>query len=219
MPLSADARPEDRGVVAGQDDPRTYHAFVTLFPDDEACVRYIERLRWPAGFVCSACGNNGGPWRASRERRVCPACHKQVRLGAGTLFDKTRTPLTAWFEAAWHMTTAKNGRSAKTLERTLGTSDRVAWTILQRYRVARVRAQRERLDGNVEVDETLVGGVEPGGKRGRGCQATPEVDPLATRRIAPLAGHRGCGFVVDGARPDEARATFLAQAIALPADG
>jgi transposase-like protein len=82
--------------------------------------------------------------------------------------DKTRTPLTTWFEAAWHVTTAKNGMSAKTLERTLGTSYRVAWTMLQRYRVAMVRADRERLSGEVEVDETLIGGVEKGGKRGRG---------------------------------------------------
>jgi len=58
--------------------------------------------------------------------------------------------------------------SAKTLERTLGTSYRVAWTMLQRYRVAMVRAEREQLSGEVEVDETLVGGIEQGGKRGRG---------------------------------------------------
>jgi transposase-like protein len=82
--------------------------------------------------------------------------------------DKTRTPLTTWFEAAWHLTTAKNGLSAKTLERTLGTSYRAAWVMLQRYRVSMVRSERERLSGTVEVDETLVGGVEQGGKRGRG---------------------------------------------------
>ncbi len=139
-----------------------------MFPDDEACEQYIERLRWPEGFVCSACRKNSGPWRASRGRLVCPACHKHVRVRAGTIFDKTRTPLTTWFEAAWHVTTAKNGMSAKTLERTLGTSYRVAWAMLQRYRVAMVRAEREQLFGNVEVDETLVGGVEHGGKRGRG---------------------------------------------------
>jgi transposase-like protein len=76
--------------------------------------------------------------------------------------------LTTWFEAAWHVTTAKNGLSAKTLARTLGTRYRVAWTILQRFRVAMVRSERGLLLGNVEVDETLVGGVRHGGKRGRG---------------------------------------------------
>jgi transposase-like protein len=87
---------------------------------------------------------------------------------AGTIFDKTRTPLTTWFEAAWHLTTAKNGMSAKTLERTLGTSYRVAWTMLQRFRVAMVDAERKQLSGDVEVDETFVGGVKQGSKRGLG---------------------------------------------------
>jgi transposase-like protein len=83
--------------------------------------------------------------------------------------EKTRTPLTTWFEAAWHLTTAKNGISAKTLERTLGISYRTAWAMLQRYRVAMVRSERDRLSGAIEVDETLIGGVGQGGKRGRGA--------------------------------------------------
>src|SRR3989339_572901 len=68
----------------------------------------------------------------------------------------------------FHVTTAKNGMSAKTLERTFGTKYRVAWTMLQRFRVAMVDAEREPLSGEVEVDESLVGGVQQGGKRGRG---------------------------------------------------
>lgn len=73
-----------------------------------------------------------------------------------------------WFEAAWHVTTAKNGLSAQTLERTLGIHYRVAWTMLQRFRVAMVRSERSQLSGRVEVDECLVGGVKRGGKPGRG---------------------------------------------------
>jgi len=87
---------------------------------------------------------------------------------ADTIFDKTRTPLTTWLEAAWHVTTAKNGLSAKTLERTIGTSYHVAWMMLQRFRVAMVNSERTALTGTVEVDETFVGGEEHGGKRGRG---------------------------------------------------
>ena len=82
--------------------------------------------------------------------------------------EKTRTPLTTWFEAAWHLTTAKNGFSAKTFESTLGVSYRTAWAMLQRYRVSMVRSERGRLVGEVEVDETFIGGVKKGGKRGRG---------------------------------------------------
>jgi transposase-like protein len=154
--------------VAGRDYPSTYRQFVEMFPDDIACAAYLERLRWPDGFVCPACQMSMIPWRQTRGRLVCPGCRHQSSASAGTILDKTRTPLTTWFEAAWHVTTAKNGLSAKTLERTLGVSYRVAWTMLQRYRVAMVRAERGRLSGDVEVDETLVGGVTEGGKRGRG---------------------------------------------------
>lgn len=141
-----------------------------MFPNDAACAGHVEQLRWPEGFQCPACGAVGEPWRQTRGRLVCHACRHQATISAGTIFDKTRTPLTTWFEAAWHLTTAKNGMSAVTLQRTLATSYRVAWTMLHRYRVAMVRSEREPLTGDVEIDETLVGGVQHGGKRGRGAK-------------------------------------------------
>ncbi len=150
------------------DYPNTHRQFVNIFPDDAACANYLARLRWPEGFICPACNAASTPWNESRGRLGCPICQHQTSVSAGTIFDKTRTPLTAWFDAAWHITTAKNGMSAKTLERTLGISYRVAWTMLQRFRVAMVNSERKPLSGNVEVDETLVGGVQKGGKRGRG---------------------------------------------------
>ena len=114
---------------------------------------------------------------------MCLACHKHLRIGAGTIFGKTHTPLTTWFEAAWHVATAKNGMSAKTLERTLGTSYRVAWAMLQRYRVAMVRAERKQLTGNVEIDETFVGGIEHGGKRG--CGTSKNIVVIAIEVVEP----------------------------------
>jgi transposase-like protein len=150
--------------------PNTYREFVRFFPDDDACGRYLAGLRWQAGFFCSACKQLAPQaWRESRGRFACPSCQHQTSVTAGTIFDKTLTPLTTWFEAAWHVTTAKSGLSAKTLERTLGVRYRVAWVMLQRLRVAMVRAERERLSGEVEVDETFLGGPKPGGKRGRGA--------------------------------------------------
>jgi len=156
------------GLEVGRDYPRTDREFVKMFPDEEACTMYVEQLRWPRGFSCPACGTASTPWRQSRSRLVCAACRHQASVTAGTIFDKTRTSLTTWFEAAWHVTTAKNGLSAKTLEQTLGTTYRVAWVMLQRYRVAMVRTERECLSGKVEIDEAYVGGVEHGGRRGRG---------------------------------------------------
>lgn len=158
----------DQALEGGHDYPNTYREFVGMFPDVRACAAYLDRVRWPEGFICPSCGVASTPWNQSRSRLVCPTCRQQTTVTAGTLFDKTRTPLTTWFEAAWHVTTAKNGMSAKTLERTLGVRYRVAWTMLQRFRVAMVSAERKPLSGEVEVDETLVGTAQQGGKRGRG---------------------------------------------------
>jgi transposase-like protein len=94
-----------------------------------------------------------------------------VSVTAGTIFDGTRTPLTVWFQAAWQLTSQKNGISALGLQRVLGLgSYQTAWAMLHRYRRAMVRPGRERLVGVVEVDETLVGGLTPG-RKGRAAGA------------------------------------------------
>lgn len=150
------------------DIPTTYREFVEMFPNDTACAVFLAKLRWPKGFTCPACKQASIPWDASRGRLICSICRHQTSVTTGTIFDKTRTRLTTWFEAAWHVSTAKNGMSAKTLERTIGTSYKVAWMMLHRFRVAMVNNERSQLSGIVEVDESFVGGEEKGGKRGRG---------------------------------------------------
>ena len=155
-------------LVSGRDYPNTYRKFVEMFPDDTTCAAFLARLRWPEGFICPACKIASTPWNESRGRIACPICRQQASVSTGTIFDKTRTPLTTWFEAAWHVSSAKNGMSAKILERTIGTSYQVVWMMLQRFRVAMVNTDRKQLSGDVEVDETFAGGEEHGGKRGRG---------------------------------------------------
>ncbi len=170
MENTKDKIPKSKPLIAGHDYPRFYREFVRNFPDDSSCATYLEQLRWPNGFTCPTCNHVAEPSRQTRGRLVCRSCHHQTSVTSGTLFDKTRTSLTTWFEIAWHMTTAKNGLSAKTLERTIGIRYRVAWLILQRYRVAMVRSERKQLSGTIEVDESLLGGIKHGGKRGRGSK-------------------------------------------------
>jgi hypothetical protein len=89
----------------------------------------------------------------------CDRCRRRVSVTAGTIFHRTRTPLTVWFAAAWYVTSAKNGVSATTLHRLLGFgSYQAAWAMLHRFRTATVRPGRDHLAGAVEVDETDVGG-------------------------------------------------------------
>lgn len=149
--------------VAGRDYPQGWDELRAWFRDEASCVAYLERLRWPGGFVCSVCGVVGEPWRQTRGRLTCFACRCQTTVIAGTIFAKTRTPLTTWIAAAWYVTNQKFGTSALGLKRVLGLgSYQTAWTMLHKLRRAMVRPGRERLRGRVEVDESYVGGEEEG---------------------------------------------------------
>jgi len=99
---------------------------------------------------------------------MCAGCSHRTSVTAGTIFDRTRTPLTVWFTACWLFATAKDGISALSLQRSLDIdSYQTAWAMLHRLRSVLVRPGRDRLTGTVEVDETFIGGEEPGLRGGR----------------------------------------------------
>ena len=100
-------------------------------------------MRWPQGFVCPVCGVRDEPYSSTRVRIICRSCHHRTTATAGTIFEKTRTPLTAWFAAIWYVTNQKLGVSALGLQRVLGlASYQTAWTLLHKLRRAMVRAGR-----------------------------------------------------------------------------
>lgn len=159
--------------VGGVDYPRDYREFRDWFPDDAACLEYLEGLRWPEGFVCPECGGRGG-WRISQRRLwMCPACARKTSVTAGTIFHRSHTSIATWFAAAWFVTTSKNGISALGLQQQLGFgSYETAWAWLHKLRRAMVRPDRDRLSGVVEVDETFVGG-RSAGKLGASTEKIP----------------------------------------------
>ena len=141
--------------------------FTAWFSTDADCRDYLEWLRWPHGFVCPDCGHAGG-WRLADGRLMCAACGARTSPTAGTIFDRTRTPLTVWFTTCWLFATQKDGISALSLQRALEIgSYQTAWAMLHRVRSVLVRPGRERLRGTVEVDETYMGGEELGLRGGR----------------------------------------------------
>lgn len=155
---------------AGVDYPGSTGDFHAWFATDADCLDYLEWLRWPDGFICPDCGQGGG-WRMDDGRFKCAACGSRTSVTAGTIFDRTRTPLTVWFTACWLFTTAKDGVSAMHLKQVLDIgSYQTAWAMLHRLRSVLVRPGRDRLTGRVEVDETFIGGAEAGlsGGRARG---------------------------------------------------
>jgi transposase-like protein len=175
--------------IAGEDYPRTWSEFMDTFASEEACARYLERLRWPQGYACSRCGAVGEPYRASRGRLMCRHCHYQASITVGTILDKTRTPLRMWLAAAWYMTSQKQGVSALGLQRVLGIgSYETAWAMLHRLRRAMVRPDRAPLNGDVEVDESYVAIRDrqaPVSKAGRQSQTTQTLVAVAVERVHP----------------------------------
>ena len=151
-----------------EDYPRALLELERRFSTDAACREYLEFLRWPDGFICPGCGV-GKAWAMKDGLWLCRGCRRQVSVTAGTIFHRTRLPLTLWFRAIWYVTSQKNGTSAMAVQRILGLgSYRTAWTWLHKLRRAMVRPGRDRLSGVVEVDESFVGGEEPG-REGRGA--------------------------------------------------
>lgn len=171
-------------LIAGVHYPKDWNQYLDWFPDEEACRDYLDRLRWPDGFFCPRCGVLAEPFRLSRGRLMCRECRHQQTVTAGTIFEKTRTPLRSWFAAIWYITSQKNGVSALGLKRVLGFgSYQTAWSMLHRLRRAMVRPDREPLSGLVEVDEVFLGGPKRGTKRGQERTAR-----LIDRRLHAVVG-------------------------------
>jgi transposase-like protein len=143
--------------------PKTLRQFQSDFATEEACQQYLAACRWPDGFICPRCGHGRAYELVNQRRRQCVKCRHQVSLTSGTVLHRTKTPLTCWFWAAYLMTTDKRGVSALLLQRQLGLSRyETSWMMLHKLRRAMVNTTREPLHGEVEVDDTWIGGEQAG---------------------------------------------------------
>ena len=137
--------------------------FQRQFASEEACQAYLAACRWPDGFACPRCGHTRGYRLMEHRRWQCVTCRYQVSLTAGTILHNTKTPLAVWFWAAYLTVTDKRGISALLLQRQLGLRRyETAWMLLHKLRRAMVNAAREPLHGEVEIDDTWIGGPQPG---------------------------------------------------------
>ena len=158
---------------AGLPFPRSLREFQRLFPGDAACAEYLEKVRWGGGFVCPHCGVTGEPFRISTRPGVlaCRNCRRQTGLTVGTVMERSHTPLSTWFWAAYLVASQTQGMSAVQFQRQLGlTRYETAFQILHKLRAGMVRPHQDRIGGraneHVEVDETWIGGRTRGEGRG-----------------------------------------------------
>jgi len=153
--------------------PQSLPEFQRLFPDDAACAEYLEKARWGDGFVCPHCGVTCEPFRIATRPGVlaCRKCRRQTGLTVGTVMERSHTPLSIWFWAAYLVASQTPGMSAVQFQRQLGLPRyETAFQILHKLRAGMVRPDQDRIGGraneHVEVDETWVGGRTRGEGRG-----------------------------------------------------
>ena len=168
--------------------PRHFQEFLAQFKNENDCWDYIFQIRWPNGFVCPKCSGHKY-WLTEQKLIHCSFCGHQSSVTGGTIFHGTRKPLLLWFHIMWWVVAQKTGASANNLMDFMGFgSYETAWSWLQKLRRAMVRPERNRLSGEVEVDETFIGGKEIGtGKQGRGAE-TKTLVVVATECIGKQIG-------------------------------
>jgi transposase-like protein len=180
--------------------------FQRQFATEEACERYLAACRWPDGFVCRRCQHRRA-YPVTPRRWQCAGCRDQVSLTAGTVLHNTKTPLTTWFWAAYLMVTDKRGASALWMQRQLALRRyETAWLLLHKLRRAMVNAARDPLQGDVEVDDTWIGGPQPGIRGSRQLKGRKAALVLvAVERRGRLTGRVRMAVI-----PDSRAATYQA---------
>ena len=159
------------------------------FGTEKACTKVLEKVRWPQGFQCPACGSQKHSFIATRKLYQCSACRHQVSATADTLFHGTKVPLVKWFWAIYLTASDKGGVSALRLSKHIGVSWVSARNMLKKIRTAMAhRDSIYRLEKLIEFDDTYVGGKRTG-KRGRGAAGKRPV------LVAVETREKGAGFL------------------------
>lgn len=141
-------------------EPTTLVEAIRYFSDPDVCLAFMSNLRWPDGIECPTCGSKDVRYISTRRLWECKCKHarKQFSVKVGTVFEDSALPLDKILIAIWLEANSKNSISSYELARHLGTTQKTAWFIQQRIRLAMQTGTFRKLNGEVEVDETFIGG-------------------------------------------------------------
>jgi transposase-like protein len=144
--------------------PKTLQQAIIHFADADNCLAYMVKLRWPNGVVCPTCGRTDARFLANQHKWQCKSVHhhRQFSAKVGTIFEDSPIGLDKWLSAIWMLSNCKNGISSYELGRDLGVTQKTAWFMLHRIRLAMQNRSLMKIGGGgteVEVDETFIGGA------------------------------------------------------------
>jgi transposase-like protein len=140
--------------------PKTLLDAVKYFSDIDACIEFMSLLRWPEGVTCPHCSSDQVGFLKTRRIWKCKnkPCRKQFSIKTGTVLEDSPIGLDKWLSAIWLIVNAKNGISSYEIHRSIGVTQKTAWFLLHRIRLALQAGSFDKLSGEVEVDETFIGG-------------------------------------------------------------
>ena len=141
-----------------QELPNTLLEAVRYFSDLDVATEFVAKMRWPDGPVCPRCEGREYSYITTRRLWKCKSCKKQYSVKLGSIFEDSALGLDKWLPAVWLIANSKNGISSHELGRALGTTQKSAWFMLHRIRLAMQSGSFDMLSGTVEVDETFIGG-------------------------------------------------------------
>jgi transposase-like protein len=140
-------------------EPTTLLEAINYFSDADRAFLFLADMRWPDGVVtCPRCDSREVGFVATRRIWNCKGCRQQFSIKVGTIFEDSPLPLEKWLPAMWLICNAKNGISSYEIHRAIGVTQKTAWFMLHRIRLAMQTETFEMIDGETEVDETYIGG-------------------------------------------------------------
>lgn len=140
--------------------PRTLQEAIVYFSDIDNCINYLVTRRWPNGVVCPTCGSQSVSFVPSRRVWQCKTRHPkaQFSIKVGTIMEDSPIGLDKWLPVMWLLGNCKNGISSYEVAKDIGVTQKTAWFMLHRIRLAMQDETSNKLGGEVEVDETFIGG-------------------------------------------------------------
>jgi transposase-like protein len=140
--------------------PTTLRDAIQCFSNPDNCVTYMVAKRWPNGVTCPTCGNTKVTHQPKTRRWQCSSHHPQrnFSLKTGTVLEDSPLPLEKWLPCVWLVSNCKNGVSSWEIHRALGVTQKTAWFMLQRARLALQEKNGGKLSGEIEADESFIGG-------------------------------------------------------------
>jgi transposase-like protein len=143
--------------------PTTLLEAVRYFSNPDVCLEFMKNIRWPDGVVkCPTCGSDKVGFLANQRRWQCSARHsqRQFSVKVGTIFEDSPLGLDKWLPVVWLLTNCKNGISSYEVARDINVTQKTAWFMLQRVRLAmKAGTFWHKLDGEIEADESFIGGL------------------------------------------------------------